>query len=148
MNIRNKNYYRYEEGGIEDMGRICLKLDDKYEERLRQESARLGITLSELIRRNLKKTAESGNQDKAAQLTAEVLEVRKEMRIITGALVKIMQANGLTMEEMKQAGKEFYRNRAVKAPCFSYGDETAQKKLVNYILFFYNTEKVLMRGEG
>ncbi|MBR6013371.1 MAG: ribbon-helix-helix protein, CopG family [Selenomonadaceae bacterium] len=88
-----------------------MKLEDKYEERLRQETARLGISLSELIRRNLMKPAESGSQDKAAQLTAEVLELRKEMRIITGALVKIMQANGLSIEEMKQAGKEFYRER-------------------------------------
>ena len=93
------------------MGRICLKLDDKYEEKLRQESARLGFSLSELIRRNLMKTAESGSQDNAAQLTAEVLELRKELRIITGALVKIMEANGLTVEEMKKAGKEFYRER-------------------------------------
>ena len=91
------------------MGRICLKLDDKYEERLRQESARLGISLSEFIRRNLMKPAESLNQDKDAQLAAEVLELRKEMRIITGALIKIMEANGLTVEEMKKAGKEFYR---------------------------------------
>lgn len=93
------------------MGRVCLKLEDKYEERLRQESARLGISLSELIRRNLTKPAESVNQNNSTQLTAEVLELRKEMRIITGALVKIMEANGLTMEEMKQAGKEFYRER-------------------------------------
>ena len=93
------------------MGRICLKLEDKYEERMRQESARLGISLSELIRRNLMKPAESVNQNNLAQLTAEVLELRKEMRIITGALVKIMEANGLTMEEMEKAGKEFYRER-------------------------------------
>ena len=93
------------------MGRICIKLDDKYEERLRQETARLGISLSELIRRNLMQPAESGNQNNSAQLTAEVLELRKEMRIITGALVKIMEANGLTMEEMEKAGKEYYRER-------------------------------------
>ena len=94
------------------MGRICLKLEDKYEERLRQESARLGMSLSELIRRNLMKPTESEKQNNSvAQLTAEVLELRKELRIITGAVVKIMQANGLTVEEMKQAGKEFYRER-------------------------------------
>ena len=94
------------------MGRICLKLEDKYEERLRQESARLGISLSELIRRNLMKPTESEKQNNSvAQLTAEVLELRKELRIITGALVKIMEANGLTLEEMKQAGKEYYRER-------------------------------------
>ena len=104
-------FYRYEEGEIEEMGRVCLKLEDKYEERLRQESARLGISLSELIRRNLVRPVESGNQDNVAKLTVEVLELRKEMRIITGALVKIMEANGLTLEEMKKAGKEFYRER-------------------------------------
>ena len=94
------------------MGRICLKLEDKYEERLRQESARLGISLSELIRRNLMKPTESEKQNNSvAQLTAEVLELRKELRIITGALVKIMETNGLTLEEMKQAGKEYYRER-------------------------------------
>lgn len=93
------------------MGRICLKLDDKYEESLRRESARLGLSLSELIRRNLMKPVESVNQDNSAQLTAEVLELRKELRIVTGALVKIMEANGLTVEEMKKAGKEFYRER-------------------------------------
>lgn len=57
------------------------------------------------------KPVESVNQDNSAQLTAEVLELRKELRIVTGALVKIMEANGLTVEEMKKAGKEFYRER-------------------------------------
>lgn len=64
-----------------------------------------------MIRKNLKKTAESGKQDNLAQLTVEVLELRKELRIVTGALVKIMEANGLSIEEMKKAGKEFYRER-------------------------------------
>lgn len=109
--MRHKLFFRYEEGIFEIMGRICLKLDDKYEENLRQESARLGLSLSELIRRNLMKSAELVNQNNSAQLTAEVLELRKELRIITGAVVKIMQANGLSIEEMKQAGKEFYRER-------------------------------------
>lgn len=97
-----------------------MKLEDKYEERLWQESARLGITLSELIRRNLMKPTESEKQNNSvAQLTAEVLELRKELRIITGALVKIMEANGLTVEEMKQAGKEYYRER-VQLDLYSY----------------------------
>lgn len=93
------------------MGRICIKFDDKYEEKLRRESARLGLSLSELIRRNLMKTAESESQDNVAKLTAEVLELRKELRLVTGALVNIMQANGLSIEDMKKAGKEFYRER-------------------------------------
>lgn len=99
------------------MGRICIKLDDHYERFLRRESANLGISLSELVRKNLKQSYDSEIQkncstsDTLPQLTAEILELRKELRIVTGALVKIMEANGLTIDEMKNAGKEFYRER-------------------------------------
>lgn len=91
------------------MGRICIKLDDKYEQNLRRESALSGMSLSELIRRKLVQIDVSDKQDNSAQLEAEILELRKELRIITGAVIKIMEANGLTVEEMKKAGKEFYR---------------------------------------
>ena len=93
------------------MGRISLKLDDKYEEILRRESILSGISLSALVRKKLLQNPDSAFHADSSQLKAEILELRKELRIITGALVKIMQANGLTVDEMKQAGKEFYRER-------------------------------------
>ena len=45
------------------------------------------------------------------KLNAEILELRKELRIVTGALVHIMQANGLSIDDMKKAGKEFFKER-------------------------------------
>lgn len=93
------------------MGRISLKLDDKYEEILRRESILSGISLSALVRKKLVQNPDSDFQADSSQLKAEILELRKELRIITGALVKIMQANGLTVDDMKKAGKEFYRER-------------------------------------
>ena len=36
-------------------------------------------------------------------------------------------------------GDKIYRKRAVKAPCFSCGDETAQKKLAKNKSFLYNS---------
>ena len=36
----------------------------------------------------------------------------------------------------------FYRKRAVKAPCFSCGDETALKILANNKFMFYNAKKL------
>ena len=97
------------------MGRICFKLDDHGEQILRQESKTAGISLSDFIRNKLFSTVESAQQKDFSQsqtfpqLTAEILELRKELRIVTGALVKIMTANGLSIDEMKKAGKEFFK---------------------------------------
>ena len=97
------------------MGRICFKLDDHSEQILRQESKTAGISLSDFIRNKLFSTVESAQQKNFSQsqnfpqLTADVLELRKELRIVTGALVKIMAANGLSIDDMKKAGKEFFK---------------------------------------
>ena len=97
------------------MGRICFKLDDHSEQILRQESKNSGISLSDFIRNKLFSAVEPVQQNNSChnenfpQLTAEILELRKELRIITGALVNIMQANGLSIDEMKKAGKEFFK---------------------------------------
>ena len=96
------------------MGRICFKLDDHSEQILRQESKNSGISLSDFIRNKFSPSVfaqqnNSFNAENFPQLTAEILELRKELRIITGALVKIMQANGLSIDEMKKAGKEFFK---------------------------------------
>ncbi len=99
------------------MGRICFTLDDQHEQILRQESKNSGVPLSEFIRNKLFSSSNFGQQKNSShnedfpKLNAEILELRKELRIITGALVKIMQANGLSIDDMKKAGKEFYRER-------------------------------------
>ena len=99
------------------MGRICFKLDDHGEQILRQESKTAGISLSEFIRNKLfsppvfAQQKNSFHSQNFPQLTAEILELRKELRIVTGALVKIMTANGLSIDEMKKAGKEFFKER-------------------------------------
>ena len=99
------------------MGRICFKLDDHSEQILRQESKTLGISLSDFIRKKLFSAVEPVQQNNSyhnenfQQLTAEIIELRKELRIVTGALVKIMTANGLSIDEMKKAGKEFFKER-------------------------------------
>ena len=97
------------------MGRICFKLDDHSEQILRQESKNSGISLSDFIRNKLFSPSVFAQQNNSfhsqnfPQLTAEIIELRKELRIVTGALVNIMQANGLSIDEMKKAGKEFFK---------------------------------------
>ena len=99
------------------MGRICFKLDDHSEQILRQESKNSGISLSDFIRNKLfsppvfSQQNNSYHSENFQQLTAEIIELRKELRIVTGALVNIMQANGLSIDEMKKAGKEFFKER-------------------------------------
>lgn len=97
------------------MGRICFNLDDRCEQLLRQESKNSGIPLSEFIRKKLFSSTDFGQQKNSfhnenfQKLNAEIIELRKELRIITGALVNIMQANGLSIDDMKKAGKEFFK---------------------------------------
>lgn len=97
------------------MGRICFTLDDHNEQILRRESKNSGVHLSEFIRKKLFLSSDFAQQNNSfhsedfPKLNAEILELRKELRIVTGALVKIMQANGLSIDDMKKAGKEFYR---------------------------------------
>lgn len=99
------------------MGRICFYLDDNFEQILRRESQNSGIPLSEFIRKKLFSSANSEQQKNSfhienfQKLIAEILELRKELRIVTGALVNIMQANGLSIDDMKKAGKEFFKER-------------------------------------
>ena len=97
------------------MGRICFNLDDQHEQILRRESKNSGVPLSEFVRKKLfssdkfAQQKDSFHSDNFLKLNAEILELRKELRIITGALVNIMQANGLSIDDMKKAGREFYR---------------------------------------
>lgn len=99
------------------MGRICFYLDDNFEQIVRRESQNSGISLSEFIRKKLFSTADSEQQKNSfrienfQKLIAEILELRKELRIVTGALVYIMQANGLSIDDMKKASKEFCKER-------------------------------------
>ena len=99
------------------MGRICFYIDDNFEQILRRESQNSGIPLSEFIRKKLFSSTNSEQQKNSfhnenfQKLNAEILELRKELRIVTGALVYIMQANGLSIDDMKKAGKEFFKER-------------------------------------
>ncbi len=99
------------------MSRICFTLDDQHEQILRRESKNSGVPLSEFIRNKLFSSAGYEQQKNSfdsknfQQLNAEIIELRKELRIVTGALVKIMQANGLSIDDMKKAGKEFFKER-------------------------------------
>ena len=102
---------------FEKMGRICFYIDDNFEQILRRESQNSGIPLSEFIRKKLFSSTNSEQQKNSfhnenfQKLNAEILELRKELRIVTGALVYIMQANGLSIDDMKKAGKEFFKER-------------------------------------
>ena len=99
------------------MGRICFNIDDNYEQILRQQSAHLHLSISEFIRQKILNSAEFSTQNNftAAEnffkLQAEVLELRKELRLVTGALIKILESNGLSVEQMKLAAKEFFKER-------------------------------------
>ena len=99
------------------MGRICFKIDDNYEQILRQQSANFHLSISEFIRQKILNSTDFSTQNNftAAEnflkLQAEVVELRKELRLVTGALIKILESNGLSVEQMKLAAKEFFKER-------------------------------------
>ena len=99
------------------MGRICFKIDDNYEQILRQQSAHLHLSISEFIRQKILNSTEFSSQnnfstaENVLKLQAEVVELRKELRLVTGALIKILESNGLSVEQMKLAAKEFFKER-------------------------------------
>ena len=99
------------------MGRICFNIDDNYEQILRQQSAHLHLSISEFIRQKILNSTEFSSQNNFStaenflKLQAEVLELRKELRLVTGALIKILESNGLSVEQMKLAAKEFFKER-------------------------------------
>ena len=99
------------------MGRICFKIDDHYEQILRQQSAHLHLSISEFIRQKILNSTEFSSQNNFStaenflKLQAEVVELRKESRLVTGALIKILESNGLSVEQMKLAAKEFFKER-------------------------------------
>ena len=99
------------------MGRICFKIDDNYEQILRQQSAHLHLSISEFIRQKILNSTEFSTQNNFTsaenflKLQAEVLELRKELRLVTGDLIKILESNGLSVEQMKLAAKEFFKER-------------------------------------
>jgi len=99
------------------MGRICFKIDDNYEQILRQQSAHLHLSISEFIRQKILNSTEFSTQnnfttaENVLKLQAEVVELRKEFRLVTGALIKILESNGLTVEQMKLSAKEFFKER-------------------------------------
>ena len=99
------------------MGRICFKIDDNYEQILRQQSAHCHLSISEFIRQKILNSPEFSAQHNPStsenflKLQAEVVELRKELRLVTGALIKILESNGLSVEQMKLAAKEFFKER-------------------------------------
>ena len=99
------------------MGRICFKIDDNYEQILRQQAAHFHLSISEFIRQKILNSTEFSTQnnfttaENVLKLQAEVLELRKELRLVTGALIKILESNGLSVEQMKLAAKEFFKER-------------------------------------
>ena len=54
-------------------------------------------------------------------------------------VIAMRYPDGVSEEEGE---KWFYRERAVKAPCFSCGDETPQKQLEKYNHRFYNLREI------
>jgi len=99
------------------MGRICFNIDDNYEQILRQQSAHFHLSISEFIRQKILNSTEFSSQnnfstaENVLKLQAEVVELRKELRLVTGALIKILESNGLSVEQMKLAAKEFFKER-------------------------------------
>ena len=99
------------------MGRICFNLDDNYEQNLRQQSAHLHLSISEFVRQKILNSTEFSTQnnfstaENVLKLQAEVVELRKELRLVTGTLIKILESNGLSVEQMKLAAKEFFKER-------------------------------------
>ena len=95
------------------MGRICIQLDDKYEQFIRQDAVQKGLSLSEYIRQKMLTSTNTAREnilpEEFLSLKAEIVQLRKEFRIVTGGLVEIMRANGLSIDEMKQAGYSFLK---------------------------------------
>jgi len=65
------------------MGRICFKLDDRYETLIRQQAANFHFSISEFIRQKILQSADLSAKNNSATdenflaLTAEVIELRR-----------------------------------------------------------------------
>ena len=102
------------------MGKIDVRFDEKTEALIKDEAAKMKMNVSDFIRYKLNLKDSSVDQiilsfmREFQQQRVEILEMRKELRLSVGAMIEVLKAHGVTIEEMKQAGLEFFKKSGVK----------------------------------
>ena len=97
------------------MGKIDVRFDEKTEAIIKDEAGKMKMNVSDFIRYKLNLKDSSVDQiilsfvREFQQQRVEILEMRKE-----GAMIEVLKAHGVTIDEMKQAGLEFYKKSGVK----------------------------------
>ena len=96
------------------MGKIDVRFDEKTEAIIKDEAAKMKMNVSDFIRYKLNLKDSSVDQiilsfvREFQQQRIEILEMRKELRLSVGAMIEVLKAHGVTIEEMKQA-VEFFK---------------------------------------
>ena len=98
------------------MGYIGVRFDDKTDSLIRKNAANLNMNLSDYVRYKLDPTKSSStNQiirsfiNEMQRQKVEIVEMRKELRLSIGAIIEILKPYGVTTEEMKKAGIDFFK---------------------------------------
>ena len=103
------------------MGYIGVRFDDKTDALIRNDADKMKMNLSDYVRYKLTTSTTSSTDqiilsfiNEMQRQKVEIVEMRKELRLSVGAMIEVLKAHGVTIEEMKQAGLEFYKKSGVK----------------------------------
>lgn len=103
------------------MGYIGVRFDDKTDSLIRKEATNLNMNLSDYVRCKLAPTKPSSTDqmirsfiNEMQRQKVEIVEMRKELRLSIGAIIEILKPYGVTTEEMKKAGLEFFKKSGDK----------------------------------
>ena len=98
------------------MGYIGVRFDDKTDSLIRKNAATLNMNLSDYVRYKLDPTKPSSSDqmirsfiNEMQRQKVEIVEMRKELRLSIGAIIETLKPYGVTTEEMKRAGFDFFK---------------------------------------
>ena len=97
------------------MGLVAVRFDEKTEALIKEEAAKMKMNVSDFIRYKLNLKDSSVDQiilsfiREFQQQKVEIIQMRKELRLSVGAMIEVLKAHGVTVEEMRQAGLEFFK---------------------------------------
>lgn len=98
------------------MSKINIRLDDKLEAILRHDANVLHLSLSEYIRQRLFNSTKSKSElifsdyiNELKSQKAELIQLRKEFRLIVGALLQDLDECNMSPQKVKQLAAEFFQ---------------------------------------
>mgnify|MGYP002859826366 CR=1 FL=1 len=98
------------------MSKINIRLDDKLEAILRHDANVLHMSLSEYIRQRLFNSTKSESEqifsdyiNELKSQKAELIQLRKEFRLIVGALLQALDECNMSPQKVKQLAAEFFQ---------------------------------------